>query len=88
MIRSLSNKRQLDESFEEYRLRLRLAKYALKKYSMGRRAPIAKDGSRYTPGPHPSHKPHDVIEKALDKLTGEMVDLIVTHPGTLIKVKA
>ena len=88
MIRNFSNKRQPNESFEEYRLRLRLIKHALKKYSVGRRAPVAKTGERYMSGPHPSHKPHEKVEQAIDKRTGELVDLVVTHPGTLIKVKA
>jgi len=86
---SLSNARQPGENFKRYRLRLRQLQRGIKLYlRIGQPAVFAKSGERYAPGPHPTHKPHDVHEAALDKRTGDLLDLVVRHPGTLIKVKA
>ena len=84
-----SNARQPGEAFANYRKRLRQLQRGVELYQRsGQQAVLAKSGERYTPGPHQTHKPHDVVEKVLDKRTGELVNLIVRHPGTLIKVKA
>jgi len=85
---SFSNARQPGESFDGYRARLKRLQRGVKRYlQRGNRAVVARDGSRYQPGPHPSHKPKEIREQAIDKATGNLVDLVVTHPGTLMKVK-
>ncbi len=98
---SIVNHRQAGESFLEYRARRRFVNKYIKSVLLGRYATQSRakfcypDGERefhparkYIPGPHRSHKPHEVtVEGFVAGPAGAPQPHVfrVTHPGTLVK---
>jgi hypothetical protein len=83
---NLKNERAIGESFNGYRTRLRVNAKAVEMYL---RAGNVATG--YQPGPHKTHKPHDVTTTAMTlNASGvpEMREFTVRHPGTLYRVPA
>ena len=79
---SIVNHRQAGESFLAYRDRRRFVNKVIKSALLGRYA------TGYVPGPHPSHKPHEVKIEGMtlsDKGVPTPHTWRVLHPGTLIR---
>jgi hypothetical protein len=81
------------ESDNSYWNRRRIANKLLKVYArFGRPATQSRKGERYVPGPHKSHKPHEVTQNVnvvpWTDAYGKVHDtreFKVMHPGTLVK---
>lgn len=99
---NLKNERAIGESFNGYRTRLRVNAKAVEMYlragvpatprKLMRIAPHSKKlPCVYKPGPHKTHKPHDVKATAMvmnARGVPEMREFTVRHPGTLYRVTA
>ena len=99
---NLKNERAIGESFSGYRTRLRVNAKAVEMYlragvpATPRQKWHAKTGGpkvrcAYTPGPHKTHKPHDVKTTAVvlnPHGVPELREFTVRHPGTLYRVPA
>lgn len=99
---NLKNERAAGESFNDYRTRLRVNAKAVEMYL---RAGVLATPRRemrivphcpkvpcvYKPGPHKTHKPHDVVATAMilnSHGVPELREFTVRHPGTLYRVPA
>lgn len=79
---ALSNARHWNEDFADYRARQKLVKQQIKQISRGIPATHAKDGTPYTNGSHPTHRPR---QERLPVGVGGTLMLVTIHFGTLIK---
>jgi len=93
---NLKNERAIGESFNDYRTRLRVNAKAVEMYLRAGAPATPRCGRRrgtkphvYKPGPHKTHKPHDVTATAMAlnaRGVPEMREFTVRHPGTLYRV--
>jgi len=88
---NLKNERAIGESFKDYRTRLRVNAKAVEMYLRAGVPATPRRGKYYQPGPHKTHKPHDVKAAAMvlnPHGVPELRRFTVRHPGTLYRVPA
>ena len=79
----LTNQRLPNESFDEYKTRLREGHKAVKVYLQTGRPCLGT----YKNGPDRTHQPHEVVTMVIDR-EGKLSPAKVIHPGTLYRRKA